>query len=333
MTHLIELATRLAPRSPIVRPALPLARRARASAALGAAITAALATGCSDATHPEPPMLALPGNAYYPESLSASADGTLFVGSLASGQVVAFDDGATESRTVVGAASGVTGIAGVVVHDDELFVCSIDTSFQRSTEVRSFGLDGTPHRGYTLGTGRFCNDMAFDTAGNLYVTDSFSGSVLRLAPGGTALEPWLTDASLAPAQQGAFGLDGIVATDGAVYLTKLDTGGLYRVAIGADGRAGAVTRIAVSPALTSPDGMRLVDARTLLVVENTGALLRVALSGDTASATTLIDSLDQPTSVIVARGWAWVSQGQLGRLFAQPPQSPDLPFSVVRVAL
>ncbi len=95
----------------------------------------------------------------------------------------------------------------------------------------------------------------------------------------------------------------------------------------------AVRRIAVSPALTSPDGMRLVDARTLLVVENTGSLLRVALSGDTASATALADSLDQPTSVIVARGWAWVSQGQLGRLFAQPPQPPTLPFSVVRVKL
>jgi hypothetical protein len=71
-------------------------------------------------------------------------------------------------------------------------------------------------------------------------------------------------ASLA-AQQGVFGLDGIVAADGAVYLTRLDTGGLYRVAIDADGRAGAVTRIAVSPALTAPDGMPLVDARTLLV--------------------------------------------------------------------
>ncbi len=326
MTHLIDH-----PGSPLAHPGL--ARRARASAAIGAAVAAVLATGCSDDARPEPAMLALPGNAYYPESLSASADGTLFVGSLASGQVVAFDDGATEPRTVVGSASGVTGVAGVLVHGDELFVCSIDTSFQKPTEVRGFALDGTPHHSYTLGAGRFCNDMAFDAAGNLYVTDSFSGSVLRLPPGGSALEPWLTDASLAPAQQGAFGLDGIVAADGALYLTKLDTGGLYRVAIGADGSAGAVTQIAVSPALTSPDGMRLVDARTLLVVENSGSLLRVALSGDTASATALSDSLDQPTSVIVARGWAWVSQGQIGRLFAQPPQPPNLPFSVVRVKL
>jgi hypothetical protein len=325
MTHLID-----PPGSSLAHPGP--AHRARAAAA-GAVLTALLAAGCTDEARPEPATLALPGNAYYPESLSASADGTLFVGSLAGGQVVAFDDRATEPRPVVGAASGVTGVAGVLVHGDELFVCSIDTTFQKPTEVRSFALDGTPHHSYALGAGRFCNDMAFDAAGTLYVTDSFSGTVLRLPSGGSALEPWLTDAALAPAQQGAFGLDGIVATDGALYLTKLDTGDLYRVAIGADGRAGAVTRIAVSPALTSPDGMRLVDAHTLLVVENTGALLRVALSGDTATATALAEGLDQPTSVVVARGSTWVSQGQLGRLFAQPPQPPHLPFSVVRVKL
>lgn len=157
--------------------------------------------------------------------------------------------------------------------------------------------------------------------------------MLRLPPGGTALAPWLSDTSLAPAQQGAFGLDGIAWVDGALYLTKLDTGGLYRVAIGRDGSAGTVTKIAVTPALTSPDGLRLVDPHTLLVVENTGTLARISLSGDTATATSLADELDQPTAVIVARGSAWVTEGQLGRLFAQPPQPPNLPFAIKRVTL
>jgi sugar lactone lactonase YvrE len=288
---------------------------------------------CSDDPRPEPDSLALPGNAYYPESGSASADGTLFVGSLATGQVVAFDDGATDPRIVVGTGSGVTGVAGVLVHGSELFICSIDATFQKPSDVRSFALDGTPHATYTLGANRFCNDMAFDATGNLYVTDSFSGTVLRLPAGGSALEPWLSDPSLAPAQPGAVGLDGVISTDGALYLTKLDTSGLYRVAIGADGKAGAVTQVTVTPALAAPDGMRLLDPHTLLVVEGGGTLAKVALSGDTATATSLADGLDQPTAVIVARGSAWVTQGQLGRLFAQPPQAPNLPFSVVRVAL
>jgi hypothetical protein len=47
----------------------------------------------------------------------------------------------------------------------------------------------------------------------------------------------------------------------------------------------------------------------------------------------LSSDLDMPTGVAVARGSAWVTEGQLGRLFAQPAQSPKLPFAVRRVAL
>jgi sugar lactone lactonase YvrE len=289
---------------------------------------------CGDDTPVQPDVIALPGDAYYPESLSASADGTLFVGSLATGQVTAFANGSADPRVVVGVGSGVTGVAGVVVHDEELFICSIDTTFQRATEVKSFGLDGTAHDTFSLGANRFCNDMAFDAAGTLYVTDSFSGTVLRLAPGASALEPWLVDPALAPAMSGAFGLDGIAFdSDGTLYLGKLDTGGLYRVAIGADGSPGTATPITVTPALSAPDGVRLLGAHTLLVAENAGRLSKVTISGTTATATVLADGLDQPTAVVQARGTAWVTEGQLGRLFAQPPVAPNLPFAVVRVDL
>lgn len=40
------------------------------------------------------------------------------------------------------------------------------------------------------------NDLAFDEAGWLYVTDSFQATVWRIPPGGGAPEPWLQDARL-----------------------------------------------------------------------------------------------------------------------------------------
>ena len=286
---------------------------------------------CSD-DDPQPQQpgeLALPGDAYFPESLSAGADGTLYVGSLTTGQVVAFADGATEATVVVGASSGVTGVAGVTVHGDELWLCSIDTTFQRPTEVRSFGLDGGPRATHSLGPNRFCNDLAFDAGGTLYVTDSFSGTVLRLAPGGAELEPWLEDAMLAPSMQGAFGLDGIAPVTGAVYINKLDTGGLYRV----PSAGGPATQITVTPPLVAPDGMRALDDRTLLVVEGGGKLTKVTVDGTAATATPLATDLDQPTAIVVARGSAWVTEGQLGRLFAMPPQAHNLPFATRRVDL
>jgi len=287
---------------------------------------------CTDDATPQPEALALPGSAYYPESITADAHGTLYVGSLTTGQVVAFDNGKTDSRTVVAAgAAGVTGETGVLIHGDELWLCSVDTTFQRPTEIRSFALDGTPKATYPLAANQFCNDIAFDDHGTLYATDSFSGNIVTIADG--AATSFVQDARFVPASQGAFGLDGIVYDGhGALYVNKLDTGNLFQV----DLASKAITEIAVTPPLAGPDGMRLVDDHTLLVIEGqAGRLSRVTIpaSRSSATATPLATDLDQPTGVVQARGTAWVSEGQLGRLFAQPAQAPNLPFAVRRVDL
>lgn len=292
--------------------------------------TLALSTSllaCTDDVK-QPDVLALPGSAYYPESLHADAHGTLYVGSLTTGQVVAFDNGKLDPRTVLAAgAAGVTGETGVLIHGDELWVCSIDTTFQKPTEIRSFGLDGTPHATYTLAADQFCNDLAFD-GDTLYATDSFAGNVLRVADG--AVESFVQDPRFVPASQGAFGLDGIVVTKDALIVNKLDTGNLFRI----DLATKAITEIAVTPPLAGPDGMRALDDHTLLVIEGqAGRLSKISITGDTATATPLATDLDQPTGVVVARGSAWVTEGQIGRLFAQPPQAPNLPFAVRRVDL
>lgn len=305
---------------------------------LALSLTAALA-GCTDdadapapdAPIPQPEQLVLPGTGFYPESLTAHADGTLYVGSLGTGQVVAYADGEESPRTII-AGHGVTNVAGVAVHDDTLWLCSVDITFMRPTALRSFSLEGVPGVTAPLAANQFCNDIAFDDAGNVYATDSFSGAILRLRPGATALETWTQDARFAASMQGAFGLDGIAYDGtGALLVNTFDRGKLFRVVIGASGAAGAITEIVVSPALASPDGMRALDADTLLVVEGPGRLTRVELTGATATATPIVTGLDMPTSVVVARDAAWISEGQLGRLFTGAP--PAGPFLVKRVAL
>jgi len=292
-----------------------------------AVLTLLAACGGDDAPTTQPDQLALPGSAYYPESLNADAAGTLYVGGLVAGTVVAFDDGATDARTVV---TNGSGISGVLVHDDELWICSVDTTFASPNQIKSFALDGAPHQTFTLAANQFCNDLVFDAAGTLYATDSLTGTILRLPAGGSALETFLTDAQLAPAAPGAFAADGIVVAGDALYVNRFDTGALFRVDIATK----ALTPITVTPALAAPDGMRALDDHTLLVVEGgAGRLSKVTIDGTTATATPVASGLDQPTSVVVARGSAWVSLGQLGRLFAMPPQTPNLPFAVVRVDL
>lgn len=295
------------------------------------ALSTSLVAACTDDEIVQPDVLALPGTAYYPESVHASADGTLYIGSLTTGHVVAYDNGADTPRTIIDAgAHGVTGVTGVLVENDVLWLCSVDTTFQRPTEVRSFTLAGSPLATYPLASTQFCNDLAFDAAGNLYATDSFSGTIQVLPPGGAAFTTFVQDARFTPDSQGAFGLDGIAVTGTTLWINKLDTGELFAVSA----TDGAIREIAVTPSLAGPDGMRAIDANTLLVIEgNANRLSEVRITGDTATATPIATDLDMPTGVVVARGSAWVTEGQLGRLFAQPSQSPNLPFAVRRIAL
>lgn len=286
---------------------------------------------------PRPTELAqldLPGATFFPESITAAKDGTLFVGSIAGAGIVKFEAG-TRARKTFAAPGSVKGIAGVFADDDTntLFACDVDSQATPTTSVvRAFDLaSGAVKASYPFLTTGFCNDFTRDTAGNVYVTDSL-GKVYLLKKGAPALVAWSTDVKLAPTAPGGFGADGI-SFDGtsAVYVNTFSDNGLVRIPIQADGSAGAATTITVTPALSSPDGMRQIDATTLLIVEGAGRLSRVKVTGATGQSTPIVNRLDSPTGVAVTGGSYWVTEGQLGRLFFNPTGTPpNLPFFVRR---
>ncbi|MFL5348125.1 MAG: hypothetical protein ACJ8AT_25310 [Hyalangium sp.] len=297
-------------------------------------------TGCGDDPKPpEPPTgpadvasLELPGANYYPESLTNSADGTLYVGSLGTGVVEKF---APQSTTAVDfiPAGTLKGVAGVLADDSTqtLYVCSVDVSGQTATTVQTFALDTGAHKAtYEFPTPAFCNDFAFDGQHNLYVADSY-GSVFRLANGGTALQQWAKDPLLAPSSQQGFGADGI-AWDGQgnIYVGMVTDSRLVRIPINANGSAGTVTQINV-PGLANPDGMRSLDANTLLTVEGSGQLIKITVSGTNGTRAVLKDGLNEPTSVTVYKNQYWISEGQLSHLLNPASGPAPTPFKLQRV--
>ncbi len=295
-----------------------------------------LSVACGSSGPADVDQLTLPGNNYYPESLNIAADGTLYIGSLATGQVVKFAPGSTMAEVFVPA--GEKAVAGVLVDDTggALYICTDDFAKTNPAvpAVRSFRLsDGSPLSTYPFPTAGFCNDLAFDGQHNLYVSDS-AGKIYKLPSGGSALALFSSDPALAPSTPQGFGADGIV-WDGqsSLYVTKFTDSGLVRVPINADGSAGAAIPISVSPALSSPDGMRLFDPSTLLIAEGAGHLTKVALDGNTGTATVVKDGLNLPTSVVRYGGYGWVSEGQLGYFLGSLTGSPTLPFQIRRVAL
>lgn len=295
----------------------------------------ALAAGCGPTGPADVEQLTLPGDTFYPESLSIAADGSLFVGSLATGQVVRFAPGSTSAEVFV-APGSVKNVAGVLVDDEAsaLYLCAVDISGATPSSVRSYKLaDGSPIATYPFPAAAFCNDLAFDGQRNLYAADSY-GKIYRLPKGGSALALWSSDAILAPSSPMGFGADGITwdGKDG-LFVNTFTDGVLARVPIKADGSAGPAVKITVTPALSSPDGMRLLGDNTLLLAEGAGRLTKVTVNGTSATATMIAGSLNGPTSVVRHQQSAWVSEGQLGHLFGQIAGPPSKPFSLRRIAL
>ena len=290
--------------------------------------------------------LALPGPAFYPESLHASADGTLFVGSLTMGSVVKFLPGDGKATTFL-APGTVRGVAGVLVDEvtQSLLICAVDATFMSAPTVKRFDLAtgaleatfdfpgaGLPDGGVNPYVA-FPNDLAFDSAHRLYVTDSFGGKIWTVADvnANATFTQWVSDSSLAPAMANSFGADGIT-WDGTAnfYVNNNNTGAIVRVVRNADGTAGAVTSLTVTPVLGHPDGQRQLDANTLVIADNDGRLVTVTISGANATVTPLANRLDAPTGVVKVGNSYWVSEGQITSSLLTGANA-HLPFLVRRV--
>lgn len=286
--------------------------------------------------------IALPGPNFYPESLTALSDGTLFIGSLGLGQIWKHVPNTQVPTKFVDGQKQINGLLADQA-GNMLYACVTDpTVMPNKVAVKAFGLaDSQEKAKYDLPDGAKCNDMVLDKAGNLFVTDS-TGKIFQRTQAGTTLTLWASGGVLNPMNAGGFGVDGIVFDGGTyLFLNNFETGKLWRFGIKNDGTVGTVDEIAVTPPLTGPDGMRALDATTLVVAENIiggpGKLSRLVIdnTAKTAAKTVLANRLDGPTSVVKVGMVYWITEGQLEELFVPSPMSPrlnpDLPFLVKRL--
>lgn len=279
----------------------------------------------------------LPGRSFFPEGVAAASDGTLYVGSNGTGAIVKVPPNALGTEEFV-PARPLFAAYGMSVDEarNTLWVCSWDDAVMpaQPAYLRAFALDSGAETGAWELPGElgFCNDVVHDAAGNVYATDTLAGTVLRLAPGATALETWSADEAF-EVEFWTFSLNGLVLDGaGGLYVVKYDDGGLFRIPIANDGSAGEPVAIPVTPPLVSPDGIERLDANHLLVVEHElGQVSIVTLADGAGTKEIIANGFAEPTTAGIDRGSAWVAEGQF-RYFGTE-EVPDLPFKVHRVAL
>ena len=307
---------------------------------LAAAIFASALASCANAQD----VISLPDAAFAPEGISADADGALYVGSITQGRLVRMNAATGAVRDFVAAgANRMVSVIGVHASGDLVYACSSDPGVGVLTGSAPPALVAFDRRtGASAGRyelpagGTFCNDIAELPDGTILATDSFTPRIYSLKPGADALEVWLEDQQFVGE---GFNLNGIAYADNHVFVLRFNTGTMHRIAVLADGSAGAVSEVALPRPVAGADGLNALGGGRFLIVEggglkagDRGALLGVTLSGDAATLDMIAPDLNIPTTAVVVDGVAYVVEGQLDHLFDENAGPAD-PYRILAIAL
>jgi sugar lactone lactonase YvrE len=302
-------------------------KRAVAAFALGLAGCATANVGGS------PHDVTINGSRVFPESITSDAAGNLYNASIG-GTIYRTKAGSrtAEPWIVPSEANGLTSLFGLMADDVRgvVWACNNPNMFTGASGTSSllaFDL-GSGRRAmkfdFPAGQPTACNDIAIDTAGTLWVSETAGGRIFTLRDKGTRLEPFAAGEELV-------GIDGLAfGHDGTLYINNVRKNLLQRVNRKADGSYAGLTDLSGDLALGGPDGLRSLGHD--LFIQGEGQSGRVALidiSGDSYKSVPVAVALNGPVGVTVVDGTAYVVEGKIGYLIdpALREQDPD-PFVI-----
>lgn len=166
------------------------------------------------------------------------------------------------------------------------------------------------------------NALAFDPDGNLYVTESWLGTIWKASPGG-APAPWVQSDLLRPPEGGWIGANGIAYRRGAFYVTNTYEGTIVKVPLRRDGSPGDPA--VVVSGLNGPDGLTFDAFGRLYLVTAYGAQL-VRVRPDRVPEVVLdlaAAGVSYPTSLDFGKPVREMTTAYIANFFPQPGE-PNL---------
>ncbi len=252
----------------------------------------------------------------FPESLSATRDGSVYVGSI-KGIVFRAAPGSQTAEPWIrpSVANGILSILGVLADAKSrtLWICSAPSPLRNPpavgvTSLMAFSLTTGAQKGvYPFPSpGGACNDITISPDGSVFSTDTPNGRILMLKPGGMRLELFAADDRLK-------GVDGIVfGASGTLYVNIVSRGLLMRVERGHDGATTGLTELTLSQPVAGPDGFRLIAGNRFLLAEGaSGRIDEVVIEGDSATIKVLKEGLISPSGVTRIGGAAYGLEGKI----------------------
>lgn len=174
-------------------------------------------------------------------------------------------------------------------------------------------------KSFTPSSGSFLNDIAVDTNGNIYVTDSFSPIIYKIDKNYVA-SVFVTSPLFQP-KPNEFGLNGIVFhPDGYLLAVRTDTSKLLKISLT---NPVSITEV-TGTTFSAPDGIEFDKNNNLVVVENglaLGKIYTLSSNNNWTSATTISETIigqeEFPTTAaLVSDGNVYVITSKLGKLLS-----------------
>ena len=257
-----------------------------------------------------------------PESLAMAPGGVLFVGSASTPFVYKVGAGSSTVEKFVDASGEGAGtfFFGILADasTNTLWTCQLTptpgvTPPQRRTTLRSFDLaTGAPKIRWNLpGDTSMCNDIAIGPDKALYISDTMSSRIYKLAAGASTGELLLEHRAL-------YGIDGITFLNGTLYVNNVFSNNLYRIPIDAAGKAGQPVDIWMDQPLKGPDGMRAANGKLLVAENGSGRISAITVDGDKASIAVIKEGLNSPTAVEPAGDTIWIAERGAGKAVSIP---------------
>jgi sugar lactone lactonase YvrE len=277
------------------------------------------------ATARELDPIELPAGFQYPNGIARASKGTLYVGSITSGQILQIDpNGKIETlfpgNDEVFAATSLRldEPRGILWGASPDFFGTQPNSKTAPRPHRIFALDvrsGKVKQIIQMPNSGFGNDIAIDPKGGIYLTDSLRHRIYYLPLGADRLQTWVESDRLR--SQGQIGLAGIaMSSDGSAIVNQFSDGKMFKVTPQSQGQA-TIEEIVLERPLENPDGMQFASNGLLLVTEGAvesgnGRLLQINLSApDPKPIEVIAEKLISPVNLTTVGNEIWVTESQI----------------------
>jgi len=277
----------------------------------------------------------LPPGTAHPEGITADAEGNIYVADFdvskggGPGNIVVFNRAGRLLRTLDVQDSGPL-LLGIAFHPqtDELLV--IDFGNAKVLRVDPFtGASSV----FTTIAGGGPNALAFDQAGNVYISDSGQGTIWRTGADGGSAVAWVTDDLLTPKGVPPFGANGMAFNNAgtAMFVANTSNDTVVRIPIDQYGDAGTPEVFVNS--VNGADGLLIDDEDNLWVAANQAdEIVVLNPSGRVIAKLGDFDGIDPhgspvgllfPASLVMSHGFVYVTNLSLDLRGFGLPQTVD----------